>query len=535
MPFRKIQAALYIVALTGSSVSANELTWNGAGDGTSFGDTANWDGTPAGGSIDMNALVDDFVIDDPSACIGCPGGVAQISWADTAVGSLTMSGGEIGGATGIRYTTLNLSGGTMTRQFLLEVTATVSGEATLKLNGGGNPLNLSTIALESVGATVHFLNETTEAVISEHLGKFSFFGMPAIEGITYELVSDGASGALLTALEGEYMPATMTWTGSGDGASFNDLANWDGIPSGGSIDVNLLLDVYTIGEGSDVGGKGVQQLFFFFKGALVMSGGTLRQDLTDGLAGVNGGQVFMSGGVLERQFLRCSAEISGTASVVLNGGADPLPFGAVVNMTGENCSMTFLNESVEDFMIEHLAKILVDGETAEDGVNLLVEPYGETGCVVTAISSSPCIGDLNFDGTVNGADVGLFLAFWGENGSDADINGDGAVNGADLGLLIAGWGPCPVDPCEGVDCDDKDPCTIDSCNPKTGECVHTPIKGCGKGSCGDPKSGSCNEPNGTPACNDEACCKGVCLLDSFCCDVEWDASCVLLADQVPDC
>ena len=63
-----------------------------------------------------------------------------------------MSGGEIGGATGIRYTTLNLSGGTMTRQFLLEVAATVSGEATLKLNGAGNPINLSTIALESLRA-----------------------------------------------------------------------------------------------------------------------------------------------------------------------------------------------------------------------------------------------------------------------------------------------------------------------------------------------------------------------------------------------
>ena len=130
---------------------------------------------------------------------------------------------------------------------------------------------------------------------------------------------------------------------------------------------------------------------------------------------------------------------------------------------------------------------------------------------------------------------GRSRAFWGETGGDADINGDGVVNGADLGLLMAGWGPCPVDPCEGVDCDDKDPCTIDSCDSKTGDCVHVPIPDCGSGACGDPKSGSCNKPNGTPACNDAACCEGVCLLDTFCCDVEWDASCVLLTDQVPDC
>jgi hypothetical protein len=47
--------------------------------------------------------------------------------------------------------------------------------------------------------------------------------------------------------------------------------------------------------------------------------------------------------------------------------------------------------------------------------------------------------DLNGDGTVNGADLGLLLAGWGSPGP-ADLNGDGSVNGADLGLLLASWG-----------------------------------------------------------------------------------------------
>jgi hypothetical protein len=55
-----------------------------------------------------------------------------------------------------------------------------------------------------------------------------------------------------------------------------------------------------------------------------------------------------------------------------------------------------------------------------------------------------CIADLNDDGVVQGADLGLMLAAWGSvpAGVAADINRDGAVDGNDLGLLLAGWGPC---------------------------------------------------------------------------------------------
>ncbi|MAC74861.1 MAG: hypothetical protein CMJ22_04655 [Phycisphaerae bacterium] len=46
--------------------------------------------------------------------------------------------------------------------------------------------------------------------------------------------------------------------------------------------------------------------------------------------------------------------------------------------------------------------------------------------------------DLNQDGRVNGADLGLMLAAWGGRGP-ADLNGSGSVTGADLGLLLAAW------------------------------------------------------------------------------------------------
>ena len=52
-----------------------------------------------------------------------------------------------------------------------------------------------------------------------------------------------------------------------------------------------------------------------------------------------------------------------------------------------------------------------------------------------------CIGDVNFDGLVNGADLSALLGSWGE--PDFDLNGDGIVDGLDLSILLGTWGICP--------------------------------------------------------------------------------------------
>ena len=435
-----LSAALSLAA----GATAETLTWTGAGDGTSFGQAANWDGTPTGGVLDINALVDDFVIDDATACIGCPGGVAQLSWVSGS-GGLTMTGGEFSGATGLRYTTLNLSGGVMTRQFFLEVNAVVSGDAELRLNGGGNPLNFSTVDVQGTDAVVHFIAETPADFAAEHLGKFTFDGLPPIEGVTYSVKSDGGAGCFVRSLGGAITPQDLMWTGAGDGESFADTANWDGTPTGGTIDLNTLVDRFTIGDGLVGGEFGVLQMYFVADGELIMTGGELSQGVGAGTQGITGGAVTMTGGTLRRQFLSgLGASISGASSVILAGGADPLPFGTTVDMSGADCSITFTNETTADFEVEHLAKITVDGEPAVIGVNLQVDASGKTGCVISVIAANPCPADLNGDGMVNGADVGLMVAQWGAcAGCSGDLNGDGIVNGADFGLLIAAWGMCP--------------------------------------------------------------------------------------------
>ena len=58
-----------------------------------------------------------------------------------------------------------------------------------------------------------------------------------------------------------------------------------------------------------------------------------------------------------------------------------------------------------------------------------------------------CAGDIVTDGTVNGADLGTLLAYWGPANSGtfsraSDINSDGRIDGSDLGVLLSNWGTC---------------------------------------------------------------------------------------------
>ena len=83
---------------------------------------------------------------------------------------------------------------------------------------------------------------------------------------------------------------------------------------------------------------------------------------------------------------------------------------------------------------------LVDLEPGKD-------PFSIT---LTAETSTPCLScsaDLNGNGQVDSADLGLLLALWGSCASEkdacpGDLDLDGLVNAADLGLLLSYWGEC---------------------------------------------------------------------------------------------
>lgn len=70
-------------------------------------------------------------------------------------------------------------------------------------------------------------------------------------------------------------------------------------------------------------------------------------------------------------------------------------------------------------------------------------PVVDMGAYETQAPPPPaCPADVNADGTVDGADLGLLVGNWGGSGA-GDIDASGTVDGADLGLLLSAWGACP--------------------------------------------------------------------------------------------
>ena len=48
-------------------------------------------------------------------------------------------------------------------------------------------------------------------------------------------------------------------------------------------------------------------------------------------------------------------------------------------------------------------------------------------------------GDLDGNGTIDGADLGILLSAFGTTEPGADLDGSGSVDGGDLGALLAAW------------------------------------------------------------------------------------------------
>jgi formylglycine-generating enzyme required for sulfatase activity len=64
-------------------------------------------------------------------------------------------------------------------------------------------------------------------------------------------------------------------------------------------------------------------------------------------------------------------------------------------------------------------------------------------------TAQSCLGDVAFDGRIDGGDLGVMLANWGPVTTTAlsracDLDGSTVVDGADLGILLNAWGSCQI-------------------------------------------------------------------------------------------
>ena len=185
---------------------ASTLTWTGGGDGASFAQLANWNGTPNGGTIDIGNLVDSYVVDTPANITNVLGSLRFREG-----GGVSLSAGSLdllaSGSLGIglletpdSFGQIDLDGGSVSAQFLAEINVDLAGDGLLTLAGGNNPINNSSINFSSADAQLLLPNETPSAFTSEHLNKITVFGSPAVVGANLQVVGDGGAGSIVTPL-----------------------------------------------------------------------------------------------------------------------------------------------------------------------------------------------------------------------------------------------------------------------------------------------------------------------------------------------
>ena len=87
-------------------------------------------------------------------------------------------------------------------------------------------------------------------------------------------------------------------------------------------------------------------------------------------------------------------------------------------------------------------RFLDDPGTADTGVGSA--PIADMGAYEFMPAAPDCPGDINGDGVIDTADLGLLIGGFGTGDAAADLNSDGIVDTADLGILIGVFGSvCP--------------------------------------------------------------------------------------------
>ena len=104
-------------------------------------------------------------------------------------------------------------------------------------------------------------------------------------------------------------------------------------------------------------------------------------------------------------------------------------------------TLTFPMVIGDEFNLEALFSLRANGTSDITGADSFSEYYGID--VTVSVTAFACSADLNADGAVDTADLGILISEFGTSGTLADVNNDGVVDTADLGSLVGVFGqPC---------------------------------------------------------------------------------------------
>jgi len=410
MNWKSVLASLAVFALLLVGTTQAGLLWTGGGDGVSVYQEANWQDTgtllpPPAGSVDPNVAVNDTLIVNG----GTPGGPAGAGNSSNHLvlgnsGAIEMTAGtfRLGAGAGIRRGTIDISGGALLAQFLADgfsggttngPQTTLGGTGAITLYGGGTPINHgATIDFTSAAAQLNLLAETPAAFLSEHLGKIKVNSAPAADGINLSVVTDGGAGSIVTAL---IPAATLTWTGGGDGTSFEDGDNWSGAsyPPGGTVPYNALVGHHIVNAPGTTIDANPPARIDIYGGSLRIQDGTVAVPNNKGItstsagAGNFGGEVIeVLGGELKSQWLQgVAVTLGGDGVITVNGGGSPIPGNTTIDLTSFDAEFRYNNRAPVAFG-DHVGQFTVNGDPAVVGVNVQVTAFnGALGSVVTAI------------------------------------------------------------------------------------------------------------------------------------------------------
>ncbi len=228
--------------------------------------------------------------------------------------------------------------------------------------------------------------------------------------------------------------------------------------------------------------------------------------------------------------LECGDSVCGTAWAELQDPDDPdtglrdtdwYPF----SISGEQTEVAW---SI-DAAFEAVIMIIDANEGCVDDLNVIATSQGETATVEACLPPGDYwlfVAPAFFDGMPCEEGDNHYVASFETCTADPDGQGlcpEPLSNCCEPEPDQVG---CEIDSCEQAVCDVDPGCCFEwdsGCAQLAEEhcgdlCTPAPPE-CGSG------AGDCCSANGTPGCNDEACCQAVCECDPFCCDDEWDEMC----------
>ncbi|MEE2807999.1 MAG: hypothetical protein VYB73_01695 [Verrucomicrobiota bacterium] len=217
--------------------------------------------------------------------------------------------------------------------------------------------------------------------------------------------------------------AEIVWTGA-NGADIFDEANWDLsnslvdiIDPNISIDDDVVIANATV-EIPQLTGQQRFQVGSDFTITVDNSNITLSGGSNDGIGGPNGSRLpagpagptldIKNGSSVKVFFIVNGVQmnIDETSEVIFGGGGNPVN-NSVIDMQ-DGSTLTFENETINAFNSEHLRKVSVDGDPAEEGVNMLIETGADGFTTITA-DADPVIPDdvlVSFESDVDSVLVG---------------------------------------------------------------------------------------------------------------------------------